>query len=86
MKVEVSLFGAFRDYEPSARIIVEVGGNACVGDLRTAVLAYADARWSGFKPELLAYSAFASEVSILRDDEPLPSIGTMAVLPPVSGG
>jgi molybdopterin synthase sulfur carrier subunit len=86
MKVEVHLYGAFRDYEPNARIIVEVDNDACVGDLRSAVLAYADAHWLGFKPGLLAYSAFASEASILRDGESLPSSGAMAVLPPVSGG
>jgi molybdopterin synthase sulfur carrier subunit len=86
MQVQVSLFGAFREFEPAARIVVDVADGGCVADLRRAVQAYAQAHWPAFRAGLLARSAFASEEAVLRDGAPLPANGTMAVLPPVSGG
>lgn len=86
MKVEVSLFGAFRDYEPSAQVTLELPDGAQVSDLRAALHEHAQAHWPAFRPGLLQYSAFASETSVLREHEPLPADGRMAVLPPVSGG
>jgi molybdopterin synthase sulfur carrier subunit len=57
-----------------------------VGDVRSALADYAAANWSDFRPALLRVSAFASERAVLRDADPVPSDGRMAVLPPVSGG
>lgn len=86
MKVELSLFGAFRQYQPSAQLTLELADGACVADLRDAVDAHGKAHWPAFQPALLARSAFASDTRVLRDGEVLPTDGKMAVLPPVSGG
>ena len=86
MKIELSLFGALRDLDPDARIVLELPEGARVADLRTALRVHADAHWPGFGPGLLVKSAFASEQAVLRDSESLPADGRIAVLPPVSGG
>ena len=86
MKVEISLFGAFREHEPAARLQLEVADAARIANVRDALRDHGEAHWPGFKPGLLAKSAFASETAVLRDDEPVPADGRLAVLPPVSGG
>lgn len=86
MKVELSLFGVFRSFDPEARIVLEVDDGARIGDLRRALQRHAEGHWSGFKPSLLSSSAFASEQSVLRDGEAVPANGRLAILPPVSGG
>lgn len=86
MKVELQLFGAFRDLQPQAQLQLELPDGALVGDLRRAFADHAQAHWSGFRPGLLACSVFASESAVLRDGEALPGDGRMALLPPVSGG
>lgn len=86
MKVELRLFGAFRDYEPASRVALELPDGARIADLRAAVLAYARTHWPTFRPGLLASSAFASEQAVLRDGDAVPADGRVAVLPPVSGG
>lgn len=86
MNVQVSLFGAFRDLDPAARVILDVPEDAPVAELRRALEQYAIENWPDFALALLRRSAFASEVAVLRDAEPLPADGRLAVLPPVSGG
>lgn len=86
MKVVVNLFGAFRDLQPQVQLELDLPEGARVADLREALADYARTNWSGFRPGLLACSAFASESAVLRDSDALPANGPMAVLPPVSGG
>lgn len=86
MKIELRLFGAFREFDGGARIDVEIADGAHVSDLRRAVLAYGEQHWPDFRPGLLLRSAFASDVAILRDGDLVPAKGEMALLPPVSGG
>jgi molybdopterin synthase sulfur carrier subunit len=86
MKIQLSLFGAFREFEPNGRIELEIADGADIARLRAALDAFARERWPGFRPGLLASSAFASETAILRDHEPVPADGHVAVLPPVNGG
>lgn len=86
MKVQVSLFGAFRSYEPAALVALELPDGARVSDLRAALEAHGVAHWPDFKPALLKRSAFASETAVLREADLVPEDGRMAVLPPVSGG
>ena len=86
MKIELRLFGAFRDYDPSALVHLEVADDARIADVRAALDAHGRAQWAGFQPVLLQRSALASDEAVLRDDEPVPHDGRMAVLPPVSGG
>lgn len=84
MKIELSLFGAFREFD--ALVVLELPAGARVADLRAALQAHGEAHWPRFQAALLARSAFASESAVLRDHEPLPDNGRMAILPPVSGG
>lgn len=86
MKVEVSLFGAFRDYQPDAMVTLDVPAGARVADLRAALSAHGRAHWPGFKEGLVKHSAFASETTLLRDAESLPEQARIVVLPPVAGG
>ena len=86
MKVEVQLFGAFRDFEPAAKVVLELDPDARVADVRAALAAHAEAHWPQFRPKLLVYSAFASEHAVPREGDGIPADGRMAVLPPVSGG
>lgn len=86
MKVELSLFGAFRSHDPGAKLVLDVPEGARVADLRQALDRHAREHWPAYRPELLKVSAFASETTVLRDAEPLPAGEPMAVLPPVSGG
>jgi len=86
MTVTLSLFGAFRDYQPDARVRIDLADGARIADLRAALDAHGRAHWPGFRPELLKVSAFASRSEVLRDAEPVPADGELAILPPVSGG
>ncbi|KZC15954.1 thiamine biosynthesis protein ThiS [Rhodanobacter sp. FW510-R12] len=86
MKIEVSLFGAFRDFEPDALVALEIPAASRVSDLRRALSAHGSAHWVGFKQGLMERSAFASATCILRDHEPLPEGERIVVLPPVGGG
>lgn len=86
MKVQLSLFGAFRAFDPGAAIALEVPADARVADLREALDRHARAHWPEYRPELLKASAFASETTVMRDSEALVPGLAMAVLPPVSGG
>ena len=86
MKIQLRLFGIYRDFDASGKIDLDVGQGASIADLRRALLVYAEANWPGYPAGLAAKSAFASETDLLRDNDALPADGLMAVLPPVSGG
>lgn len=86
MPIEIRLFGAFRDFDPAASITLDIPEPATVADVRHAFDAYARDRWPDWRPALLRASVFASEQRVLRDAEPVPDDGRLAVLPPVSGG
>lgn len=86
MEIQLSVFGAFRDFAPDGKVVLHVPDGARVADVRDALSAHALSQWPGFRPGLLASSAFASESAVLRDADPVPTDGRLAVLPPVSGG
>ncbi|GHA73046.1 MoaD/ThiS family protein [Cognatilysobacter bugurensis] len=86
MKIDLALFGAFREFEPAGRVSFDVPEESDIARLRAAFDAYARAHWPTYEPKLLAVSAFASETTVLRDADPVPADGRVAVLPPVSGG
>lgn len=86
MKVEVSLFGAFRGQEPDDRVALTLPDEARVAALRVALVQHARNHWPDAQAALLRYSAFASPTEVLRDADAIPVDGRMAVLPPVSGG
>lgn len=86
MRVELALFGAWREMQATPRLMLDVPEPATVASLRAALRQHAQTQWPEFRPGLLAASVFASAQCVLRDDEPLPTDGQVAVLPPVSGG
>ena len=85
MSVTLQLFGAFREHAREGRVALDIARPATVGELRRALDAHAREHWPGYRPQLLAVSAFASSSEVLRDADPLPD-GELALLPPVSGG
>ncbi|HEY4581605.1 MAG TPA: MoaD/ThiS family protein [Lysobacter sp.] len=82
--IEIQLFGALREAEPSSRLAIESAATR-VGELREE-LAAAVSFWPAPARALLPRSAFASATTVLRDADPLPEDGRLALLPPVSGG
>ncbi|MGB3393624.1 MAG: MoaD/ThiS family protein [Stenotrophomonas sp.] len=84
-QIQVQLFGAFSDLDPTREISVPTHGEQ-VADLRQAMGQLLRQRWPQFRAGLLDYSVFADEQRVLRDHEPLPADGRVAILPPVSGG
>lgn len=85
MEIELELFGALRNLEPGDRLRLPVSGGS-VGDLRGALASHASHHWPRAGAALLESCALATSTHILRDGQPLPEDGRMAVLPPVSGG
>lgn len=85
MDIELELFGMLRGLEPGDRLRLPVTG-VTVADLRAALSRHAHVQWPRISPALLDSCAFASPSTVLRDNQPLPADGRMAVLPPVSGG
>ena len=86
MKLQVQLFGPFRDFQPQAFVEVDVADGATVAAAREALAAHAATHWPACKPGLLRSTAFASEHALLRDGDALPADGNIAVIPPVNGG
>lgn len=85
MRIDIQLYGALREAEPTGRLELDVEA-ATIGSLRAAVAVHVVDRWPPAARALLPKSAFASERSVLRDGDAVPSDGRLALLPPVSGG
>lgn len=86
MIVTVQLFGAFRQWQADAPLTLAIPDDGRIADVRAALHAHAQAQWPGFRGGLLQMSAFASDTQVLRDADPVPGDGHLAVLPPVNGG
>lgn len=86
MKIEIGLFGALREYEPGARLELDVPAAGTIADVRAALMQHGRAHWPGFREGLLQRSAFASERAVLREADPVPEDRRLTVLPPVGGG
>jgi molybdopterin synthase sulfur carrier subunit len=84
--ITVALYGACRDLHPEPTVAVEVDEHATVNALRQALRAQLVAAPAARRDALLGASAFASDQAVLRDADPLPADGRVAILPPVSGG
>lgn len=82
--VEIQLFGALREAEPTGRASLSTDAPT-IGALR-AELAANVPHWPEQARALLRQSAFASDERVLRDADTLPADGRLALLPPVSGG
>ena len=86
MKLQVQLFGPFRDFQSQPLLEIDVADGANVATAREALAAHAAAHWPACTPGLLRSTAFASEHALLRDGDALPADGRIAVIPPVNGG
>jgi len=86
MKLQVRLFGPFRDFQPQPVLELDIADGADVAAARAALAAHAAAHWPACPPGLLRSTAFASEDALLRDGDALPADGRIAVIPPVNGG
>ena len=86
MKLQVRLFGPFRDFQPQPVLELDLADGADVAAARAALAAHAAAHWPACMPGLLRSTAFASEDALLRDGDALPEDGRIAVIPPVNGG
>ncbi len=86
MKLQVQLFGPYRDFQPQPVLELDVADGATVAAARAALAAHAAARWPACAPGLLRSTAFASEHALVRDGDPLPADGRIALIPPVNGG
>jgi molybdopterin synthase sulfur carrier subunit len=86
MKLQVRLFGPFRDFQPPPVLELDVADGADVAAARDALAAHAAEHWPACPPGLLRSTAFASEQALLRDGDALPADGRIAVIPPVNGG
>lgn len=82
--VEIELFGALRDVEAGGVVRLETRAST-IGELRADIVQRALA-WPEAAQALLPRCAFASRTTVLRDGDPLPEDGRLALLPPVSGG
>lgn len=82
-KIDVQLFGAFRQYgDGAASLPVTVSESATVGALREA---FAASLSDDNARALLAASIFATDHAMLQDHDAIPD-GAISVLPPVCGG
>ena len=59
---------------------------ATIGDVKAALGAYAASHWDGWHERILRSTVLASKEAVLRNDDPVPPDGHLAILPPVSGG
>lgn len=85
MLVELEFFGALRGLEAQDRLQLAIEG-ALVADVRAELQTHGASHWPQAAQSLLRSCAFATASDILRDPQPLPADGKLAVLPPVSGG
>ncbi len=86
MKVDIQLYGAFRQCDATGHIQLEVSDACTVEALRQALAKHLSQHCPGFHSGLLQHSAFADATQILSDTQQLPSHAQLAILPPVSGG
>lgn len=82
--IDIELFGALREAEPGHRLRIDTSAGT-VRELREALVAHVQ-DWPDQARALLPRCAFANRTTVLRDADPLPDDGRIALLPPVSGG
>lgn len=85
MQITIQTFGAFRQF--GREILLNVGDDALVADLRTPLVAALSNQQASFDIEgLIDSSRFATEVEILEENAALKAGSLITILPPVSGG
>jgi molybdopterin synthase sulfur carrier subunit len=86
MQVNLQLFGVYRRFQDIPAIELTCADDATIADVKEALGAYAAAHWDGWHERILRSTVLASEEAVLRNDDPVPANGRLAILPPVSGG
>ena len=86
MTVTLQLFGVFRRFQDAASIELPCPDGATIADVKAALCSHAATYWPDWNAAILRTVAFASPEAILRNGDPVPADGQVAVLPPVSGG
>lgn len=82
-RIQVKLFGAFRQYGGDGHVSVALTDDATVNDLRKAFGEQLD---DDNARALLQSSAFATDEAVLEEHEPVPMDSSLSILPPVCGG
>ncbi len=83
-KIELQLFGAARELSTQDRLELAIPLGSTIADLRPLLNSrYVDNQRA---LSIIAASLFATDQLALRDSDPLPIDGKLAILPPVCGG
>ena len=86
MQVTLQLYAVYRRFQESGAIELTCADGATIGDVKTALGAYAASHWDGWHERILRSTVLASKEAVLRKYDPVPPDGHLAILPPVSGG
>jgi molybdopterin synthase sulfur carrier subunit len=87
IKVEISLFGAFRKFDNGRPFVLIVPQSADLSTIRQELGAELANRYPEFNQHtLINESALADERAILREDYRVERDTRLAILPPVCGG
>jgi molybdopterin synthase sulfur carrier subunit len=86
MQIQLDLYGACRELHSQPSLALELPESSLVGALRAALPPHFNRADPARAAALVASSAFASDSALLRDADPIPADGRLAILPPVSGG
>lgn len=86
-EIEIKLFGAFRKYVPTGKIVLQLEDISTVKQLKEKVQEKLLAQSSEYKGQNLVFeSALATETEILTEEELVGGKICLALLPPVCGG
>jgi hypothetical protein len=87
MQVQVQLFGAFRDLEPSGLCQIEFREGQTAEQIKLSIYEVICKENSKINFEaLFKVSAIGSENKVFADDELVSGFTMLAILPPVCGG
>jgi len=86
-EVNIQMFGAFRDLEPSGALKMEVLFPISVTDLKTLLAHELSKKTTTINIKaLLSTSAIATESQVFTEDDQITTPTSFALLPPVCGG
>ena len=86
MKIQVQLFGSFRDLESSGRCQIDYQDGQTAKEIKALVLQALPQASNLDIEALMKLSVVGSEEKLFTDDEPVTGFTSLALLPPVCGG
>lgn len=90
MECEIQLFGAFRDFDDSGKIVLQMQNQTTVFEIKNQILKHLKTKSKlGIDIEaLMKVSMIATDNQLLQDHDVVDfnSQKTLAILPPVCGG